>query len=144
MGPPALREEGGARCVDLMPRKTNLVIGPVVGWRAWFDEWVGAISRFNSRDLDWSDLPKDGMLALRTYYKPLASNGLHYADILSGNTSYFRVRHPSGDDVYGSNDDPVERNERRYSGAVIIEGRWTTKRLIDLAAIEATHADGPP
>jgi len=120
-----------------------VAVGPIVGWRVWFDELTGDLSLYDSSQHSPSDLPSDGMLTIRVYYeRPI--NGAPYADILAGNNTYIFYDHPSGGLVVASNDDSVAENKPRYPGATFIRGLNTTRPLMDSAHEAAFAADAKP
>ena len=125
--------------LQLMPGSVD--VGSIVGWRAWFDELTGRLSRYDSATTRHADLPRDGLLTIRAYYiKGYDSRGTPYADLFSGDDTYVFYDHPSGELVIASNYDSVVDNEARYPGATIIRGRYTTGAIMD-EALAKSHSE---
>ncbi len=96
----------------------------VIGWSVWYED-----SFYTSHDTRWGDLPDDGVQVMYLY----KSDGrrLH----CSGDSSYFHVP----PDVWGSNRDEPNEVRKRYPGAIVKRGKWTS--LEKLQAIEKKAVD---
>lgn len=104
----------------------------VVGWVAVFeggryfiDADAGVPSpppptRISFTGSRWSDLPADGLLAVKLYFADRA-HGHYLARVMQGSDYYFRAG-----EVYGHSDDPPAEITARYPGARIIRGKWVS------------------
>lgn len=102
-----------------MTLETREVAG--VAWRAWYVDG----RTYDSRSCRWRDLPDDGALGFRIYFLEMpAPDGLPQARVMSGSDYYFCV---PGVGYFDSDDEPAEIR-RRYLGAIIKRGKWTTDR----------------
>ena len=92
----------------------------VVGWRVWYDGG----RTFDSRTMQWADLPDDGLQVMVVYY----ANGNRSME--SGNDIYFEAPGKSGGLIYGSSLEPKRHILVRYPKAIVKKGRWTTYQEI--------------
>ena len=87
----------------------------VIGWATWYDN-----NRiFTSEDAVWEDLPDDGIQAIVLFQDDSSKN------VINGYDYYFKVG-----DIFGGNNDNPRDTAKRYPGAVIKRGRWTTTEEI--------------
>ncbi len=109
----------------------------VIGWRAWYAD--GAV--FDNAKTEWDDLPADGVITIVVYFDQPAPSGAPLRRILDSSDWYFRA--PDGGDwIYGHNNDDPEETKRRYPGASLKRGRWTTDcriKEIETAAMQARN-----
>jgi len=106
----------------------------LIGWKAWVATQYG-FTRYNSLQHKWEDVPKDGMLALRTYESELKSNKTPVGFKFLGCDYYFMARR----------DKDVEKEiEKRYPGAIIRRGKWTDVVTFELARKEMEAAANWP
>jgi hypothetical protein len=73
-----------------------MTVMTIVGWRAWYADW----SVYDSKKMDWADLPDSGVVIVMLYYAERSSSGKRYRDVLSGADWYFRAG-----TAYGTNHD---------------------------------------
>lgn len=67
-------------------------MGGVLGWKAWFvspDGDQGAIKVYNSTKYRWTDLPAEGVLAIKVFERREWKPGHHYAVVYSGGDWYY-------------------------------------------------------
>jgi hypothetical protein len=100
----------------------------VTRWRAWF---VGGDTLDGQTFADWQALPDDGVLSVMLWF----ADGTRR--VMQGNDFYFVT--PNG--VFGHNDHPQEETERRYPGASVKRGMWTTDAEMNRVAAEAMGAE---
>lgn len=86
-------------------------------WRAYFVD--GA--RYSSGETKPEQLPADGVLGIVKYKPERTQAGKPYREILSGYDHYFFWR-----GEWFGNSDTRKDIERRYPGALILRGKWTT------------------
>lgn len=67
--------------------------------------------------------PTDGVICLWIDHERTSPAGTPYCTFV-GNCDYYFVR--ASDGLIGGNCDPVEEIERRFPGARILRGKWTT------------------
>lgn len=91
-------------------------------WRIWYDG--GRF--FDSESMSWEELPEDGVQLVVVY---LPKGQRH----ISGCDFYFKA----DGDILGGNSDSEVSIRRRYSGAVIKRGRWTSDEEIGRIKQEA-------
>lgn len=111
----------------------------VIAWRAWW--WDG--TAYSSEDHRWEGLPEDGWEAFVLYFDKLTSGGVPYRRIMMGSDYYFRADTEIGP-IYGESHDPPEEIERRFPGASIKRGKWTSEAVMDRIREEANAAQKPP
>jgi len=106
----------------------------VVGWKIWYDDG----SKYSSKDIDWADLPVDGVQYLMLYESTFDHHDPPQRTRMShsGQDHYFRQETEHGV-VYGSNNDSKEQNEERYPGAVVLKGRWADSDFYENIIVEA-------
>lgn len=97
-------------------------------WSVWF---VGGERIDGESFEDWRALPDDGVLTVMLWF----DDGTRRVE--QGNDFYFAT--PDG--VYGHNDHPQEETERRYPGASVKRGKWTTDAEMHRVAAEAIEAE---
>jgi hypothetical protein len=92
----------------------------VASWKAWY---IGG-RVFCSATHAWADLPDDGMLFLKLYFDERTPDGVQLGQNCSGDDWYWHV---PGTDLY-AHDSRQTRDEieRRYPGAILKRGKWTT------------------
>ena len=101
----------------------------IVKWKAWFITDSG-LERFNSDSILFTQLPKDGCLAIQTYHSDKTrTNQLGY-------DFYFQFTEFNGETHIGCDIAQRERNieseiYRRYNDVYLVLGRWTTDIIID-------------
>lgn len=96
-------------------------------WRAWYTE--GRV--FDGQGFeDWLALPDDGVLTVMLWFE----DGTRRVE--QGNDQYWAT--PEG--IYAHSDDPTEEIERRYPGASVKRGKWTTDAEMQRVAAEAIGA----
>jgi len=92
----------------------------MVAWRAWYRG--GRV--FCSTGVDPSELPDDEMLGVQVLFDQTTPMGEHYGRQLTGTDLYWYAEilgSPTW--CHGAHED---RPERRYPGAVVIRGAWTS------------------
>jgi hypothetical protein len=99
----------------------------VTRWRVWF---VGGHTYDGETFNDWASIPDDGVLSVMLWF----DDGTRR--VMQGNDFYFAT--PGG--VYGHNDHPQQETERRYPGASVKRGQWTTDAEMEHIAREAIEA----
>jgi hypothetical protein len=101
----------------------------IIGWRAWY---TGGRT-FDSATTEWEDLPDDGVVLIMLYQDVRDSSNFFLRRGMSGADYYFK----SGD-IYGSgfHDDEIPR---RYPGASIKRGKWTTEEEMYAVTEEANR-----
>lgn len=100
----------------------------VARWRVWY---VGGGTYDGETFNDWQQLAADGVLTVMLWFE----DGTRRVE--QGNDFYFAT--PNG--VYGHNDHPQEETERRYPGASVKRGMWTTDAEMQRVAAEAIGAE---
>lgn len=100
----------------------------VARFRAWYTE--GRVFDGDGFE-DWRALPADGVLSVMLWF----GDGTRRVE--QGNDSYFAT--PEG--IYGHSDDPAGEIERRYPGASVKRGKWTTDAEMHRVAAEAMEAE---
>lgn len=107
----------------------------VIGWRAWYangSEYDSAVTR-------WEDLPDDGVLVVMLYFDDKTRR------IMDSSDWYFRIRHKSGDFIYGENNGSPEENKKRYGESISLKrGKWTTEKLMRDSQKEAMQTKDCP
>lgn len=106
----------------------------IVGWRAWFVDDVA----YTSRDTDPPDMPDDGCLYVVAYLDSESP----WRQLHSGYGTYLWWDGPHGL-VIGGNEDSVEENARRYPGATLVRGQWTSPDHMDAVRDRALAAEAP-
>ena len=98
----------------------------VAGWKIWYTD----DRRYSSQEVDWEDLPRDGVLYLTVYYDEWtgANENVRYTQNYSGDDWYF---HRPGTDLFGSNTDSLGENWLRYPDCIFKRGQWATKSELD-------------
>lgn len=96
----------------------------IASFRAWYTE--GRVFDGETFE-DWQALPDDGFL----YGAVMSSD--HTGRQMGGNDSYFSTE----DGIYGHSNDSVEEIERRYPGASVKRGKWTTEDELQWAHDES-------
>ena len=106
----------------------------VIAWKAWYRE--GLI--FCSTGTEFSDLPDDGALAFVVLFDEKAPNGFPLRKQYSGGTLYWMV------DIQGHQTlcqgDHEDRPEKRYPGAIIKRGAWTSDQEMQLVNAQMAQA----
>lgn len=100
----------------------------VVRWRVWY---VGGEVREGKTFTDWQTLPDDGVLIVMLYHEDGTRR------IEQGNDSYWAT--PEG--AYAHSNDPAEEIKRRYVGASVKRGKWTTDAEMQRVEAEAMGAE---
>lgn len=100
----------------------------VARWRAWYTE-----NRvFDGQGFaDWAELPDDGVLSVMLWF----ADGTRRVE--QGNDHYWAT--PEG--IYAHSDDPLDEIERRYPGASVKRGKWTTDAQMQRVAAEAVESE---
>lgn len=106
-----------------------------VGWLAWYTEG----RRYSSDETAWDDLPDDGALLFVVYFDRTTPGGVRHKRILSGADYYFRQG-----PLLADTNDPPDEIRRRYPGAVIKRGKWTTDDDMARVLAEAKSAMTQP
>ena len=106
-----------------------------MGWRVFY----GDGAEFSSENLEWSELPDDGVAVVVVYLEQARRL------LLLGDDWYFQWVAPDGASVIASNKDPLWENERRYPGALFKRGKWTSSGMIarlNERAVAASRCEG--
>jgi len=118
----------------------------VIGWKAWFVDvpHQTEIICFNSNDVLFDDLPKDGCLGVVLYYSDNKPDGNPMRGTLATYDYYFAAVGPI-DIIIGCDNDARERNvqqeiQKRYESPVIIRGIWTDTPTIKHVEQEMNEA----
>lgn len=90
-------------------------------WRVWYDG--GRV--FSSEDTAWGDLPADGVQHVAVYLGPGRRD-------MAGCDYYFKAG-----EVIGANNDNPGDIAKRYPGASIKRGRYTTDEELERIQVEA-------
>ena len=111
----------------------------VIKWLFWYENGPP----FSSSRHSWSDLPKVGAQWLVLYFNHRnVSNNKNYREHISGYDFYFAAPGPDGETIYGGNNTSREAIEKKYPGAIIVEGKWTSHGNMERITAEATtYAD---
>lgn len=104
-------------------------------WRAYY---AGG-ARFSSRETKPEELPPDGLLGIVKYTGEFTTGGVPYRLILSGDDHYFFWQ-----GEWFCNRDSPEEIERRYPGALILRGKWTTDAEMERVRAEMDRAREVP
>jgi hypothetical protein len=99
----------------------------VVRFKVWY---VGGASTEGESFADWQALPDDGVLSVMLWHEDGTRR------VMQGNDFYFAT--PGG--VYGHNDHPQQETERRYPGASVKRGMWTTDEIMEKVSQEAMES----
>ena len=100
----------------------------VIGWRVWYADG----SKYDSASTRWENLPGDGVLVIMLYFDNKTRR------IMDGSDWFFRVRHESGEFIYGENNDSLEENQKRYGESISLKrGQWTTENFMRASQKEA-------
>ena len=103
----------------------------ILAWKAWYSGGRA----FCSTGTDWADLPDEGVLGIVVVldeFGPASDNRLH--KFVSGSDLYWMVDllgHPTI--CQGSHED---KPEKRYPGAIIKKGVWTSDEEMQRVNIE--------
>jgi hypothetical protein len=92
----------------------------ILAWKAWYSGGRA----FCSTGTDWADLPDEGVLGIVVVFDEVSPAGTRLHRFVSGTDLYWMVDilgHPTI--CQGSHDD---KPERRYPGASIKKGVWTS------------------
>jgi hypothetical protein len=100
----------------------------VARFRAWYTE--GRVFDGASFE-DWRALPDDGVLTVMLWF----GNGTRRVE--QGNDFYWAT--PDG--IWAHSDEPQDEIERRYPGASVKRGMWTTDAEMERVAAEAIGAE---
>ena len=101
----------------------------IVALAVWYEEGPPHEFVEPNLDIEWLVLPEDGLQAIKGLYNHVnPSNEVPYAFSLSGCDWYFMT--PDGI-VGGDTNTTKEEIERRYPGAVVKRGKWTSPANID-------------
>jgi len=93
----------------------------VVAWKAWY---VGGAA-FCSTEVEWSELPDDGMLGYVILFDQLGPDGKHLHRISTGRDWYWKSDGMKEDPIYGYSDDEPAEILARYPSASLKRGKWT-------------------
>jgi hypothetical protein len=102
----------------------------VTGWLAWADNG----QRYSSRAAQFGDLPDDGMLLLKLFYRD------GRARILEGSDWYFMAMDGSGIPIFGQSTYNEPPDPARYRNLVVKRGRWVSDREMERIDAEAQAA----
>lgn len=94
----------------------------VVGWKIWYTG--GRI--FTNKDGKFCAAPKDDVLMMMVYYEKKDGMGRPTRIAHSGSDWYF-----SDGRIFGSNNDSLEENNRRYPNSCFKKGKWSTSEEMD-------------
>lgn len=109
----------------------------VDSWRIWYT----SDRQYNSVGDDWQDLPDDGVLALVIYYDEYSADGeVQHRFVHDGEDWYF---HEPGTDFFGSNQDTLEENQRRYPNCIFKRGKWVPRAEYKRVRQQAIDAEAP-
>jgi hypothetical protein len=96
----------------------------VTGWKVWYD--YGGV--FSSKGSSWETLPRDGVQFVQLYFDKRGERSkLPYRRRFAGDDFYWHI---PGTEIWGSctyAEMAKEEIRRRYPGAVILRGRWTSE-----------------
>lgn len=116
----------------------------IIAWSAWFIDIPDQqkITRYNSADCVFEDLPRDGCLALVTFENRKKPDQTHIKNIYKGYDYYFRADGLAGY-LYACDLDSRERATAsdiaaRYKNPVIIRGAWTDRNTLQTVIDEVT------
>lgn len=93
----------------------------VIAWKAWY---CGGAA-FCSKEVDWAELPDDGMLGYVLAFDKLDPQGRHYTRKNTGKDWYWMSPGMKEHPIYGYSNDPKEEILTRYPGASLKRGKWT-------------------
>ena len=116
----------------------------VVAWRAWYAD--GGV--YQSEEMDWSDLPNDGVVYVTLFYKETTPDGQATRRFMVGEW-YFRWVALDDSVVYGHTtcsklpngelvSESVESILERYPGAEVKRGKWVSDEMMERIHQEAT------
>ena len=77
-----------------------MVSRSVAGWRVFYPD-----ETYAGDDIEWRDLPDEGVQVIVLYYEEFATEGVRYRKLLDGDDFYYHV---PGTDVFGSTNDRDE------------------------------------
>lgn len=93
----------------------------VVGWKAYYAD--GSIYR--SDRAAWDRIPDDGLVAVSVFESDKDRFGRNIKVIRNGSDWYFS----DGDQLIGSNSDPLNENAKRYPQCSFKRGKWVSLEL---------------
>lgn len=85
----------------------------VRGWKVWYDD----LSTYSSNTGLFALAPDDGMAEMYVY---LLDNGKKRRQEYNGHDFYFH----DDDGLFGSNNDTLEVNQKRYPNCTFKRGKW--------------------
>jgi hypothetical protein len=92
----------------------------VIAWKAWYRGGVA----YCSTGKTWAELPDDGLLGIVVLFDDLSPSGERLHRFISGSDLYWMVELEGRITIcQGQHED---RPEKRYPGAVIKRGAWTS------------------
>jgi hypothetical protein len=98
-------------------------------WKAWFTSRDQDIIRFSSEDIHFTELPKDGLLAIQIY------EGRGKLQLI-GYDFYFMAKDVNGEEFIACDIAQRERNiessiYKRYNDPYVILGIWTSNAIME-------------
>lgn len=105
----------------------------VIGWRAWYKGNI----KYNSKEIDWADLPNDGLLVVVVYFR---KGDRKERRIMNGCDWYF---YSPSDKSYFDNNESPESNRLRYPDCILKRGQWTNETEIRVVEQEAAVSVEP-
>lgn len=96
---------------------------PIAGWRAWYADR----SVYDSHGHEWSDLPFDGVVAVKLFYEAFTRSGTRYMHVLSGGDWYWRWGMTGTNHRYGYWVDPPEG----VPAPELKRGQWVSDRCYE-------------
>lgn len=101
----------------------------IARWKAWYTE--DRVFEGTTFD-EWESLPVDGVLSVILFHQDGTRR------VMQGDELYFST--PEG--VYAHDSRySVDEVEKRYSGASVKRGKWTTDAEMERVAVEAMRAE---
>ena len=105
----------------------------IIGWRTWQDG-----SMFSSEDIQWQDLPDDGIVIAVIYKQVRFRDGTHRKSVYR-KEKYFWSMPQAGLEIFCSNEHPKDR----YPGAIIKNGIKVSDDVFERIYQEAKQSDWP-
>ena len=118
----------------------------IIGWRVWYAD----LQVFSSADVDWEELPKDGVLGVVAYEDGHDPNTDEvYRLVHTGQDYYFKALSEQGKLIIGSccGSSPLEIYQRygpAESGTCVKRGKWTDNETYEAVAADIHAAKEAP
>ncbi len=101
----------------------------LVGWKLWYHNAAPRVE-FSSKDGSFADAPADGVVEMAAYFRnsEKPNVGQITRTFFGAKDWYFH----NGFELFGSNDEPLEDNKRRYPNCTFKRGIWVSNAEMEL------------